>query len=85
MKAIMMSVVALLALAAGAASPQERAKKVNEALSKNIAWFFVRPSYNPGYTKIWPLKALAGSVGYTFKVRSDGVVAVVGGKEYNTK
>ena len=60
MKAIMMSVVALLALAAGAASPQERAKKVNETLSKNIAWFFVRPSYNPGYTKIWPLKALAG-------------------------
>ena len=49
-----------LAVAAGTATPQERAEKVNETLRKNLARFFVNPGYNPGHTKVWSLKALAG-------------------------
>lgn len=33
---------------------------------------------NPGVTLEDAVKAIAGSVGYTFKIRSDGVVAIVG-------
>ena len=60
MKAIAMAVVAALALAAGAATTQEMAEKVNEDLRKSVAWFFVHPRYNSRYEKIWFLKKLAG-------------------------
>lgn len=54
------SVIAALAAAAWAATPQERAEKVNESLRKSIAWFFVHQSYNSGHFKTCFLKDLTG-------------------------
>ena len=58
--AIVAAMMAAGAMEVGAAS-QERAEKVNETLRKNLAWFFVIPSCNPGHAKTWTLKALSGS------------------------
>ena len=60
MKAIMMAVVAALALAAVAATPQERASKVNEVLRRNLAWFFIHPGYNSENFKTCFLEYLTG-------------------------